>query len=194
MKQENEYNNEIKIRTLNGRKLTMRGNDLFFEGEQVTSEFYRFVDIPFSYHVSIRFTGYLTNPNNTKERKRFLDDLIYPLNRHLKANHPALKSGNSTVNYVSVTEFGASEDEVHMHVLIHIHPEVLELVENEVLQCLEELKPLPLRGMESICTTKVYDVAGVVSYFTKMEYGRDREFKEFVLSSGFLQKIIKFYT
>jgi len=191
MKLETENIKEVTIREINGRSLSLRGDDLFFDGLPVTSEFYRFVDVPFSFHVSIRFTGNLTNPNKTKERKRFLDDLICPLNRHLKEKHPDLKSGNSTVNYVSVTENGASEDEVHMHVLIHIHPEVLELVEDEVHECLRGLVDLPLRGVESIVTTKVYDVAGVVSYFTKQEYGW--EFKHFVLSSGFLNKIIKYY-
>ena len=181
-----------KIRDINKKSFIRKGNDLFFNRRPVTSEFYGLADVPFKYLVTIRFTNHLKRVKSELERREFLNDLIFNLNRELKKNHPYIKSGNRTVNYFATDEYGES-DEVHLHILIQIHPEVFELVKIEVADWFDDLRDVNSWGVESVDVQDVYNVAGAVGYVTKLEDGRRKEFKKFYCSVGFMKKIVKFY-
>jgi len=122
-----------------------------------------------------------------------LERLYNKLNKRIQLRYKNIKSGNDTARYIYSNEFGASDDEVHLHLLTHLHQEVRDFVKDEVLDFFQGLNRRLPYGVESIYTTDVYDTAGIVSYICKVErdsVGRDRLDKKLRFSKGF-QKIIK---
>lgn len=186
------------LNTYGGRPFYRIGNDLFFDGERVHSDFPSLMSVPWSMHTSIRFNLPRYQSEHADNPKKELLERIYKrLNKRIQLRHRGIKSGNDTARYIYSNEFGASDDEVHLHLLTHLHQEVGDLVKDEVLDFFQGLNERLPSGVESIHTTDVYDSAGIVSYICKVErdsFGRDRLDKKLRFSKGF-QTIItrKFY-
>lgn len=186
------------LNTYGGRPFYRIGNDLFFDGERVHSDFPSLMSVPWGLHTSIRFNlpRYQSEHADTP-KKELLERIYKKLNKRIQLRHRGIKSGNDTARYIYSNEFGASDDEVHLHLLTHLHNEVKDLVKNEVLDFFQGLNGRLPCGVESIHTTDIYDTAGIVSYICKVERdsdGRDRMDKKLRFSKGF-QKVIsrKFY-
>jgi hypothetical protein len=182
------------LNTYGGRPFYRIGNNLFFDGERVHSDFPSLMSVPWSLHTSIRFNlpEYQSEHADTPKRL-LLERLFNKLNKRIQLRYKNIKSGNDTARYIYSNEFGASDDEVHLHLLTHLHQEVRDLVKDEVLDFFKGLNGRLPSGVESIHTTDVYDTAGIVSYICKVErdsVGRDRLDKKLRFSKGF-QKIIK---
>jgi hypothetical protein len=182
------------LNTYGGRPFYRIGNDLFFDGERVNSDFPSLMSVPWSMHTSIRFNLPRYQSEHAETPKRELLERIYKrLNKRIQLRHRGIQSGNDSARYIYSNEFGASDDEVHLHLLTHLHQEVGNLVKNLVLDFFQGLNGRLPSGVESIHTTDVYDTAGIVSYICKVErdsLGRDRLDKKLRFSKGF-QKIIK---
>jgi hypothetical protein len=182
------------LNTYEGRPFYRIGNNLFFDGERVHSDFPSLMSVPWSLHTSIRFNLPRYQSEHAETPKKELLERIYKrLNKRIQLRHKGLKSGNDTARYIYSNEFGASDDEVHLHLLTHLHHEVRDLVKDEALDFFQGLNGRLPSGVESIHTTDVYDTAGIVSYICKVErdsVGRDRMDKKLRFSKGF-QKIIK---
>ena len=182
------------LNTYGGRPFYRIGNNLFFDGERVHSDFPSLMSVPWSLHTSIRFNlpEYQSEHADTPKRL-LLERLFNKLNKRIQLRYKNIKSGNDTARYIYSNEFGASDDEVHLHLLTHLHQEVENLVKDEILDFFKGLNGRLPSGVESIHTTDVYDTAGIVSYICKVErdsVGRDRLDKKLRFSKGF-QKIIK---
>ena len=186
------------LNTYGGRPFFRYNNDLFFDGERVHSDFPSLMSVPWSLHTSIRFNLPKYQSEHADTPKRLLLERLYnKLNKRIQLRYKNIKSGNDTARYIYSNEFGASDDEVHLHLLTHLHQEVRDLVKDEVLDFFKGLNGRLPSGVESIHTTDVYDTAGIVSYICKVErdsVGRDRLDKKLRISKGF-QKVItrKFY-
>jgi len=180
------------------------GNDLHRNGMPVVPEILSLSKVPFSYFATIRFTGKLKNKNNESGRRMLLDDIIFFLNLKIKLKHPDIISGKWTVNYVAVEEYAETLDDVHVHILYHVHPAAADIVEvgediSNFFQKLKNPKYIATVGgveehqIESVDVQAISDRDGLVGYLTKIEKGRVREGKKFHFSIGFLKKIAKFY-
>ena len=187
------------LNSYSGREFYRIEWDLFFNGRRVHSEFPVIMSVPTTHFTSIRFNipKYFSE-HSEKPKRKFLKDIFGSLNRWLQSKHKNLQTGINTVRYIWANEYGSSiEDEVHLHLLIHIDLRVKDLVMSDVSDFFQELEyDLPF-GASSIKTTTVYDHAGIVSYICKVErdfMGKDRTDKKIRFSDGF-QKIIrrKFY-
>jgi len=182
------------LNTYDGRPFYRIKNDLFFDGDRVHSDFPSLMSVPWSLHTSIRFNLPKYQSEHAETPKRFLLERLYnKLNKRIQLRYRNIQSGNDTTRYIYSNEFGASDTEVHLHLLTHIHQEVEDLVKDEVLDFFQGLNRRLPHGVESIHATDVYDAAGIVSYICKVEhdsYGRDRMDKKLRFSKGF-QKIIK---
>jgi len=182
------------LNTYGGRPFFRYNNDLFFDGERVHSDFPSLMSVPWSLHTSIRFNLPKYQSEYADTPKRLLLERLYnKLNKRIQLRYKNIKSGNDTARYIYSNEFGASDDEVHLHLLTHLHQEVEDLVKDEVLDFFQGLNRRLPHGVESIHATDVYDAAGIVSYICKVEHdslGRDRMDKKLRFSKGF-QKIIK---
>jgi len=183
------------LNTYGGREYFRIGSDFFFDKQRVHSEFHTTIDVPSTHHTTFRFNiPKYYSVNSEKPKRKFLDDIFSTLNRWLQCKHKGLQTGGNTVRYIWSMEHGSAvEDEVHLHLLIHIDLRVKDLVMNDVSDFLLELEyDLPF-GVSSVKTTTVYDHAGIVSYICKVErdtMGRDRMDKKIRVSDGF-QKVIK---
>ena len=190
----NHDRSSLIIEDGSGRTLIKDGKDLLFNGRLITGEFYSLVNVPFSFHVTIRFTNHLKNPNHTGERQKFLNEYIKSLNSQVKGKYPDLESGKTTVNYVAVDEFGAStNNNVHLHILFHIHPKALARVKDDVWDRLNRLRDAAPPVFESVDVQHITMQDGMVSYFAKVEKGRREDFKQFYFAYDFINKIRKFY-
>lgn len=182
------------LNTYGGRPFYRIGNDLFFDGDRVHSDFPSLMSVPWSLHTSIRFNlpRYQSEHADTP-KKEFLERIFKKLNKRIQLRHKDIQSGNDTARYIYSNEFGASDDEVHLHLLTHLHHEVSDLVKDEASDFFQGLNGRLPSGVESIHTTDIYDTAGIVSYICKVErdsVGRDRMDKKLRFSKGF-QKVIK---
>ena len=182
------------LNTYGGRPFYRIGNDLFFDGERVHSDLPSLMSVPWSLHTSIRFNLPKYQSEHADTPKRLLLERLYKkLNKRIQLRYKNIKSGNDTARYIYSNEFGASDDEVHLHLLTHLHHEVRDLVKDVVLDFFQGLNGRLPSGVESIHTTDIYDTAGIVSYICKVErdsVGGDRLDKKLRFSKGF-QKIIK---
>ena len=187
------------LNSYDGREYYRVEWDFFFDGERIHSEFPMLMSVPTTHHMTWRFNipKYFSE-HSEKPKRELLKDIFGSLNRWLHCKHKGINTGENTVRYIYSIEYGATaEDEVHLHLLTHIHLGVKDLVMGDVSDFFQELEyDLPF-GVSSIKTTTVYDHAGIVSYICKVErdfMGRDRTDKKIRFSDGF-QKIIrrKFY-
>lgn len=170
--------------------------DLFFDGHRVHPEFPAIMSVPTTHHTTFRFNSpRYFSVNSDKPKNELIDGLHGTLNRWLKCKHRGMRTGLNTARFIYSLEHGSSvEDEVHLHLLTHIHLGVRDLVMNDVTDFFLELECKPPPGVASMKTTTVYDNAGIVSYICKVEQdtsGRDRGFKKFRFSRGFISVIRK---
>jgi hypothetical protein len=199
---EREFYSEPYSEILNsydGREFYRMDGDLFFNGNRVHSEFPVIMSVPTTHHTTFRFNipKYFSE-NSEKPKRELLKDIFGSLNRWLQSKHKGLPTGQNTVRYIWSVEYGATvEDEVHLHLLTHIHQGVKDLVMSDVSDFFLELEYDSPFGVSSTKTTTSYEQAGIVSYICKIEWdsmGRYRMDKKIRVSNGF-QKVInrKFY-
>ncbi len=192
---ETEIFGEI-LKTYGDRFLYRIYNDLFFDGDRVHGEFPSMADIPTTHHSVFRF--YLPkyfSENSDKPKIEFVQELHGSLNRWLKCKHRVLNTGLNTARFIFCLEHGSTqENEIHLHLLTHIHPKVKDLVMGDVSDFFRELELNPPWGVATTKTTTVYDHLGIVSYFCKVEKdptGKERGFKKFGFTKGFRTVIRK---
>jgi hypothetical protein len=194
-----DYDQEIFgeiLKTYGDRLLFRIYNDLFFDGDRVHGEICLMADVSTTHHTVFRFNlpRYFSE-NSDKPKKEFIDDLHATLNRWLHCKHRGLNTGLNTVRFIFSLEHGSTvENEVHLHLLTHIHPRVRDLVMGDVSDFFLELEYDPPLGVASTKTTTVYDHLGLVSYFCKVEHdstGRERGYKKFGFTKGFKTVIRK---
>jgi hypothetical protein len=182
------------LNTYGGRPFYRIGNNLFFDGDRVHSDFPVVISPPLYAHTTIRFNKPIYQSEHSDiPKKKLLEGIYGKLNKRIQVRHRGIKTGNDTARYIYSNEYGVADKEVHLHLLTHIHHEVKDLVKDEVLDFFEGLKQRLPWGIESIHTTDIYDTAGIVSYICKVERdsnGQDRLDKKLRFSKGF-QKIIK---
>ena len=184
------------------------GNNLFFGDDKVHPEFENLMRLNFITHTSIRFNNHsYKKENSDQKRYDLITELFSPLNIKIKRKFPDIETGKHSFRYCWVNEYGASNDEVHMHILGYIKPEVADLaylktynflryLEKKNIQVTDSLNPkLKIEPIESIHTRKVTFQAGIVSYFCKIEptAGQD-SFKKIGYSMGFRSVIEKYYS
>jgi len=202
MKKSKHTDDEVEIfgeivKNYGDRLLYRINTDFYFEGGRVHGEFPSMADIPTTHHTTFRFNKpkYFSE-NSDKPKQELVQDLHGSLNRWLQCKHRGLNTGLNTARFIYSLEHGSTvENEVHLHLLTHIHPRVKDLVVGDVSDFFLELEyDLPW-GVSSTKTTTVYDHLGLVAYFCKVEHdsrGRERGFKKFGFSKGFKTVIRKY--
>lgn len=183
----NTYGNRIFYRIF---------NDLYFDGERVHGEFPALVDVLTTHHTVFRFNlPKYFSANSIKAKKEFVQDLHGSLNRWLQCKHGGLNTGLNTARFIYCLEHGSTlENEVHLHILTHLHLGVKDLVMGDVSDFFLELEYDLLHGVASSKTTTTYDHLGLISYFCKVEkdsIGRERGFKQYAFTKGFRTVIRK---
>ncbi len=183
--QKNE-SSKREIRFFNGRSFYNLCGNNYFDEERVHSEFLPLMNIPFLYVLTITYTGKCQKtPHSEQGRNAVMHSIFKGLNEELSKVHPDLPTRSHIVDYVRINEFGTSDDEVHTHSLIHIHPHSLTKVAGTVFWFLRELSATQFSGVKEFHVQRIYDQAGTVSYLCKYEQGKDRDYKHFVFSPSF---------
>ena len=182
------------LNSYGGREFYRIENDIFFDGERVHSDFPVLMSVPFTHHTTIRFNEpWYFSENAEESRKELLESIYKTLNNRIERVFFGLKTGNDTARYIYSNEYGASDDEIHLHLLTHLHTGVSDLVSCEVSKFFSELEKSEIMGIGSIKTSEIYDAAGIVSYICKIEkdsMGALRMDKKLRFSKGF-QRVIK---
>jgi len=181
-----------EIKHFNGRTFyNLRGNN-YLDHKKVHSEFVPLMNIPFLYCITITYSAEYYKSNHTEQgRDTVMESIFKPLNALLFKAHPDLPTKNHIVDYVRVNELGASDEEIHSHALIHIHPQSLTKVANSVFGYLKNLNPAKMKGVKEVHVQRISDQAGVVSYLCKFEQGKDRNYKHFVFSPNFKRLVAR---
>jgi hypothetical protein len=172
------------------------GRNLFFGKDRVHPEFEILMRLKFITHTSIRFKfSSFKREKSDKQRYDLINKIISPLNDKIKKKYPHAKTGKHGFRYCWVNEYGDSENEVHMHILGFIKPDLIDLLFLKSYNYLKYLEKKHIYEIESLHTRKVNHQAGIVSYFCKIEpnIGQDN-FKKIGYSKGFQSVIKKFYT
>jgi hypothetical protein len=164
------------IGNIHGEDLVKAGNFLMFRNELVHSEFVNLSKIPFHIFTTIRdpFPSF-SKMENRKAREDYCKELAEGLNSKVLEKYPDIPSFNKTARFVRVEEFGQSVDEVHVHLLWHLHKDALHLAE-EILSLLENLEPKEFRGVRCFDNQMIHDRLGIVSYVCKIEKGREEKY------------------
>jgi hypothetical protein len=190
-----------KLAVFDGIVLERIGNNTFFGNNRVHPEFENLMRLNFYTHTSIRFNKYsLKREHSEKQRYDFIFKTFKPLNFKIKLKFPELETGNHTLRYCWVNEFGASDDEVHIHILTHFKPDTIKEAQVKAYNYLKRLEMkvdlenqryfdnrmgrMPI--IQSMKTRKIKNQSGIVSYFCKIEKTRGRDnFKQIGYSMGF---------
>lgn len=179
-----EYRREIK--SFNGKTFYNLFGNNYFDDKRVHSEFVPLMNIPFLYCITITYSSeYKKTMTTERGRNEVMASIFVGLNEELSKAHPDLPTSKHIVDYVRVNELGASDDEIHTHALVHIHPQLLTKVARTVFWYLKGLSATQIRGVKEIHVQRITDQAGIVSYICKYEYGKNRDYKHFVFSPNF---------
>jgi hypothetical protein len=177
-----------------GKKMFwLKKGNVYFDEHQVTPDFYYLMKVPFHYWMTITYTSkYYSTPTTEKGRNWMINTkILYPLNGMLKKSYPTRITGNKTVRYVRVNEVGV-DGKIHVHILFYIHPDLEELVKDEVWRYLKKLNSFEMEGVMTMDCDKVPYQEGLISYFCKIQWKQD--YKHFDFSIGFKEVIEKFHT
>jgi len=177
-----------------GKKMLWRKKrKVYFDKYQVTPEFYYLMKIPFYYWMTLTYTSnFYSTPNTEQGRREMINTkILCPLNKMLKDEYPNRITGNKTVRYVRVNEVG-EDGKIHVHILFYIHPDLVELVKDEVWRYLKMLKKVEMEGVMTKDCSKIPYQEGLISYFCKIQWKQD--YKHFDFSIGFKEVIEKFHT
>ena len=111
--------------------------------------------------------------------------------------NPELISGNDSLRYIWVEEFGESKH-IHIHLLLYVDNRVRDIVAEDVRSELKKLEENPIKGVESVVITDIKamakeEQAKICAYPFKVEFsvGDNRE-KQVHYSMGF-QRVIKLH-
>lgn len=200
---------EDSLGVFDGIKLTRVGNNLFFGKVRVHPEFENLMRLDFHTHTTIRFNKHsLKREHSEHERYDLIAGIFKSLNLKIRLKYPSVDTGKHTVRYCWVNEYGASEDEVHMHILGYIKPGTSQKIYHKAYNYLKYIQKkiqvenkrynenrnskMPI--IQSVKTSKIRNQSGIVSYFCKIEHlhGKDN-FKLIGYSIGFKSIIEKFY-
>jgi hypothetical protein len=193
---QNTNNFRETIRKYDNKEFYRIGNNPYFDKDRVNPEFEILMRLNFISHTSIRFSDTsLKNEKSDKMRYDFILGLISPMNQNINNHFPDIETGKHTFRYCWVNEYGNSSNDVHMHILGFIKPNLDSQVYVEAFKYLKNLEERRIDGIESILTTKIEKQSGLVSYFCKLEtvFGGD-EYKKIEYSMGFRSILQKFYT
>jgi len=179
----------------NNKELYRIGNYLYYGKDKVNPEFIYLFKIPFINHTVIRFTSIsLKNENSDKKRFDVIQRIIDPVNKKIKKKYPLIATGNKTFRFCWVNEYGESEDEAHIHILGFVKPDLPKEVKMKIYQYLKYQSRKTIDGVESIHTTTVKCIPGIVSYFCKIENRSGKDYyKKIEFSVGTRSVVEEFY-
>ena len=184
------------IEVIMGYPLIKEGNHVFYLDKKRIPEIRIIKMVDFTHHCTFRFLATeLRKSEYAKARENFLSDIFIPINRRLLERNPELISGNDSLRYIWVEEFGESEH-IHIHLLLYVDKRVRDIVDEDVRSELRKLEENPMKGVESVVITDIKamgkeDQARVCAYPFKVEFsvGNNRE-KQVYYSMGF-QRVIE---
>ena len=199
-----EHNNNTEptgketIEVIMGYPLIKLGNDVLYLDKKRIPEIILIGMIDFTHHCTFRFLAEgLRIPKFAKARENFLSDIFIPINRRLLLKNPELISGNDSLRYIWVEEFGESKH-IHIHLLLYVDKRVRDIVSEDVRSELKKLEENPIKGVESVVITDIKamakeEQAKICAYPFKVEFSvGDNEVKQVHYSMGF-QRVIKLH-
>ena len=200
MAMENNNNTEPTgketIEVIMGYPLIKLGNDVLYLNKKRIPEIRLIGMVDFTHHCTFRFFAEgLRNPKFAEARANFLSDIFIPINRRLLLKNPELISGNDSLRYIWVEEFGESND-IHIHLLLYVDKRVRDIVYEDVGSELKKLEENPIKGVESVVITDIKamgkeDQAKICAYPFKVEFSvGNNEEKQVYYSMGF-QRVIE---
>jgi len=166
--------------------------ELISDGNSVHPQFHYLMKVPYQFFITIRYISRVLKTKHTETaRREYINGLFRQLNLQIKENHPQIISGKRTVHYVRVNELGLS-DHIHSHLLLHIHPDAVELVIEEVFAFFDNLQNSPPKELEQVHVIRISgDQTQLVSYFCKVEKSTPE--KHFDYSPKFFDIINRHY-
>ncbi len=182
------------IEKIHGENLINTDKGLFFRKYRVHPEFRNLVKTPLDIFTTIRdpFPEFHKLYNN-KVREHYCAEIAKDLNLWIQERYQNIPSLSKTARFVRVDEYGSSSNNVHVHLLWHIHEKAPRTVVEDIFEYLNRLEPHEHKGVRCFDNQIIYDKLGIVSYICKIEDGR--EFKKFGYSPFFYKiyqrKILK---
>jgi hypothetical protein len=184
-----EHFNRIKD-TLIDTQLYHSREHLYVGKYRVYSEYLKFIGVPFSRFVSIRFKLDRYKYDKIKQ-EQLISDFMRFINKTLKERYPDKIRYNRPVRCILKREVGKSlEGDMHVHLLLLIDERVRDLVENDIDGVISYLTDEFPDELEKPFTQPINNKEKQLSYFCKIDNKIDNHF---VYLLGIRKIIKKFY-